>query len=157
MDWDSFVLGVSDLVSRIKRYWNRTGKMKIGNRGERIAKRYLKKWGMKFLCANFSYENHLGEIDLIFRDKDVLVFVEVKTRVVRNYQKDEEMPLWSRGAMAIDFRKRRNLVRTAESYLCLLRVRKVRWRFDVVEVYLNTSLKVVDIVYSKNVHLLKGY
>jgi len=46
--------------------------------GERAAKCYLKKSGLKFLYANFRGER--GEIDLVFREKEILVFVEVKTR-----------------------------------------------------------------------------
>lgn len=49
-----------------------------GQLGERAAKRHLKRQGLKFLTANFRSER--GEIDLIFRDRDCLVFVEVKTR-----------------------------------------------------------------------------
>lgn len=50
----------------------------VGKEGERKAKRYLKKIGYKFITQN--YTTKYGEIDLIFIDKDQLVFVEVKTR-----------------------------------------------------------------------------
>ncbi|EEF59109.1 YraN family protein [Pedosphaera parvula] len=49
-----------------------------GELGERAAKKYLRKQGLKFFTANFKSDR--GEIDLIFRDGDGLVFVEVKTR-----------------------------------------------------------------------------
>lgn len=80
---------------------------------------------MKFLAANFR-SGH-GEIDLIFRDADCLVFIEVKTR------SSEE---WTRPAAAVDARKRRLLSLTAEDYLRKLDDRRVKWRFDVVEVLL---------------------
>jgi hypothetical protein len=49
-----------------------------GALGERAAKKHLKQRGLKFLAANFRSDR--GEIDLVFRDDDCLVFVEVKTR-----------------------------------------------------------------------------
>ena len=49
-----------------------------GALGERAARKHLARHGLKFLTANF--RSARGEIDLIFRDQDCLVFVEVKTR-----------------------------------------------------------------------------
>ena len=50
----------------------------LGNRGERLAARYLRRQGFKIFSRQYS--NRLGEIDLIALDGDCLVFVEVKTR-----------------------------------------------------------------------------
>jgi len=50
----------------------------LGQTGETVAVRYLKKYGYKIIETN--YRNSLGEIDIIASDKDVIVFVEVKTR-----------------------------------------------------------------------------
>ena len=50
-----------------------------GRTGEAAAKDFLRKQGFKFLCANFGIPGK-GEIDLIFREADCLVFVEVKAR-----------------------------------------------------------------------------
>ena len=80
---------------------------------------------MKFLTANF--RSRRGEIDLIFRDADCLVFVEVKTRSAED---------WVRPAAAVDARKRRAISRTALDYLKLLDHPDIRIRFDVVEVLL---------------------
>ena len=68
-----------------------------------------------------------GEIDLIFRDADCLVFIEVKTR------SSEE---WSRPADAVDARKKKLLSQTALDYLRLLKNPAVKFRFDIVEVLL---------------------
>lgn len=54
--------------------WNRW----FGDRGERVAAKYLKRKGMRILCRNYRVPR--GEIDLIARDGGTLVFVEVKTR-----------------------------------------------------------------------------
>jgi len=100
--------------------------LRHGQLGEQAAQHYLKKQGMKFLAANFRSRRR-GEIDLIFRDRDCLVFVEVKTR---------SNPGWVRPAAAVDARKRRLLTRTAFDYLKKLRHPEVKLRFDIIEVLL---------------------
>src|SRR5947208_1761147 len=102
--------------------------LRHGELGERAAKKYLRKQGLKFLTANFKSDR--GEIDLIFRDGDCLVFVEVKTR------SSEE---WTRPAAAVDARKRRLLSQTGLDYLKMLRNPQVKIRFDIVEVLLSSS------------------
>ena len=96
-----------------------------GKRGEAAARKYLQRLGLKFLTAN--YRSAHGEIDLIFRDQDCLVFVEVKTR------SSEE---WTRPAAAVDSAKRRRVARTGLAYLRSLRNPEVKFRFDIVEVLL---------------------
>lgn len=96
-----------------------------GALGEEAAKKHLRKNGLKFLTANFASAR--GEIDLIFRDGDCLVFVEVKTR---------SSEAWVRPAAAVNARKRLRLTRCAFDYLRLLKSPQVKIRFDVVEVLL---------------------
>jgi len=100
--------------------------LRRGELGERAAKKHLQKLGLKFLAANFRSER--GEIDLIFRDEDCLVFIEVKTR------SSEE---WSHPADAVDARKKKLLSQTALDYLRLLKNPEVKFRFDIVEVLLS--------------------
>ena len=99
-----------------------------GELGERAAKKHLKRKGLKFLTANFRCSR--GEIDLVFRDADCLVFVEVKTR------SSEE---WVRPAAAVNAERRRRLTRAALDYLRLLKNPPVKVRFDIVEVLLEDS------------------
>lgn len=99
--------------------------LRRGELGERAAKKHLQKLGLKFLTANFRSER--GEIDLIFRDEDCLVFVEVKTR------SSEE---WARPAAAVDARKKRLLSQTALDYLRRVKNPQIKIRFDIVEVLL---------------------
>jgi len=96
-----------------------------GQLGERAAKRHLRRLGLKFLTANF--RSPRGEIDLVFRDHDCLVFIEVKTRSSED---------WTRPARAVDADKRRRLSQAALDYLQLLDKPPIRIRFDVVEVLL---------------------
>jgi putative endonuclease len=99
--------------------------LRRGALGERAAKRYLRKLGLKFLTANF--RSARGEVDLVFRDEDCLVFVEVKTR---------SSEAWVRPAAAVNAHKRRLLSQTALDYLRLLKNPPVKIRFDIVEVLL---------------------
>ena len=116
-------------LKSILSWWFRTQKplhLIYGELGERAARKQLRRQGLKFLAANFRSDR--GEIDLIFRDNDCLVFVEVKTR------SSEE---WARPASAVDRERRERLSRAALDYLRLLRNPKVKIRFDIVEVLLN--------------------
>ncbi len=99
--------------------------LRRGRLGEAAARRELERRGLKFLAANFRSEH--GELDLVLREGDCLVFAEVKTRSSED---------WVRPAAAVDARKRRALSLTAEDYRRQLRDPRVKWRFDVVEVLL---------------------
>src|SRR5438477_496088 len=97
--------------------------LQYGARGEQAAKDHLRRLGLKFLTANF--RSSRGEVDLIFRDEDCLVFIEVKTRSSED---------WIRPAAAVNAHKRRLLSQTALDYLKLLRYPRIKIRFDIVEV-----------------------
>jgi putative endonuclease len=99
--------------------------LRRGKLGERAARKHLRRVGLKFLAANF--RSPRGEIDLVFRDNDCLVFVEVKTRSSES---------WTRPATAVNPHKRRLLSQTALDYLKLLKRPAVKIRFDIVEVLL---------------------
>ncbi len=117
-----------NLWQRIEAWWKHEAQpehLQRGRLGERAARKHLRRSGLKFLTANF--RSPRGEIDLVFRDDDCLVFVEVKTR------SSEE---WTRPAAAVDADKRRLLSQTALDYLKLLRNPQVKIRFDIVEVLL---------------------
>lgn len=116
------------LLDRLRALWSRAGlpeHLRRGRLGERAARQHLERLGLKFLTANFRSDR--GEIDLIFRDADCLVFVEVKTRSSED---------WTRPAASVNADKRRRLSRCALDYLRLLKQPPVKIRFDVVEVLL---------------------
>jgi putative endonuclease len=118
-----------NLAARVKSWWGGTEKplhLRHGELGERAAKKHLKRQGLKFLTANFRTPR--GEIDLIFRERDCLVFVEVKTR------SSEDLV---RPAAAVDKERRGRLTRAALDYLRLLKNPLVKVRFDIVEVLLH--------------------
>ena len=118
-----------NLVGRIKSLIIRKDRpvhLKRGELGERAAKKHLKRLGLKFLVSN--YRSPRGEVDLVFRDRDCLVFVEVKTRSSED---------WVRPAAAVNRERRQRLSRAALDYLRLLRNPPVKLRFDIVEVLLS--------------------
>jgi putative endonuclease len=119
------------LLKRLK-WWGKPADQVLsarpGTAVESAAKRHLRKHGLKYLTANFRTER--GEIDLVFRDKDCLVFVEVKTR---------SSEAWTRPAAAVNAPKRLRLTRCALDYLRLLKNPPVKIRFDIVEVLLENG------------------
>ena len=99
-----------------------------GERGERAAARHLRQCGYKILTRRFRGAH--GEIDLVARDREVLVFVEVKTRGSDRF---------GAAASAVDHEKRVHLISCASEYLRLLGNPRIPVRFDVVEVYMDDA------------------
>jgi len=100
--------------------------LRRGRIGETAARKHLRRQGLKFLTAN--YRSPRGEIDLVFRDGDCLVFIEVKARSSEQ---------WGRPASAVDAERRSRLTRAGLDYLARLRNPMVKVRFDIVEVLLD--------------------
>ena len=97
----------------------------LGVFGEGLACSFLRGEGYKIILKN--YVTSLGEIDLIARQGESLVFIEVKTR---------SSDAMGDPAEAVHFHKRRQIVRVAQSYLNRYGVRDVPCRFDVVSILL---------------------
>jgi putative endonuclease len=97
---------------------------KQGVRGEEIAEKYLIQQGYQILERNFRSQQ--GEIDIIARDKDFLVFVEVKNYSFRCYGSP---------AGAIRKSKKQSIIHAAETYLYKNKIRDTYCRFDVLTIY----------------------
>ncbi|MDZ4816064.1 MAG: YraN family protein [Verrucomicrobiota bacterium] len=95
----------------------------LGDRGEELAARYLEKKGYKILVRQWRARN--GEIDLICRHGEQLVFVEVKAR------SDETFNL---ARHAVTSSKERNVAQSGMEYLRKLGSPDLVFRFDIVEV-----------------------
>ena len=100
-------------------------KKDIGDLGEELAARRLKKMGYRIVERNFSV-HRVGEIDIIAMDGEYLCFVEVRLRSRTDYGTPAE---------TVTAEKRRRLVRTAEIYAVKKGLVNSLMRFDVVEVY----------------------
>jgi putative endonuclease len=98
---------------------------RTGRRGEEAAYFYLRRLGYVMVARNFRSSRRRGEIDLIGWDKNVLCFIEVKTRTTHDVKPAEA---------AVDRDKQRGLSAVADEYLRHV-APSCRWRFDVVTVY----------------------
>lgn len=95
---------------------------KIGFAAENYARNYLMQQGLSWVTSN--YRCRVGEIDLIMRDREYFVFVEVRARRMDGYGSAVE---------SINFSKRQKLIRTASFYLMKHRLyEKYPSRFDVL-------------------------
>ena len=95
----------------------------LGARGEERAVRYLKKRGYKILVKN--YQLKCGEIDIIARYKDMLCFIEVKTRTSKAFGSPAD---------AVTPAKQRQIKRAAQCYLKEKGLLEKIVRFDVVSI-----------------------
>ncbi len=98
--------------------------LRTGEWGEAVAAKDLKQKGYKILGKRVRIGTR-DEIDLIARDGEVLVFIEVKTRKSERF---------GRPASSVDRKKRHTLSRGAVRYIKRLKTPHVYFRFDVVEV-----------------------
>ena len=120
---------IADLSSQWRnRYlpWksSKSGHLRRGVHGEKLACRFLKRSGYKILFRNFRGRSG-GEIDVVCRDNDTLVFIEVKTRTREDF---------GRPFAAVDREKRKRISRGALAWLRMLENPDILFRFDVVEV-----------------------
>ncbi|MCH5185115.1 MAG: YraN family protein [Oscillospiraceae bacterium] len=107
---------------------------KVGGMGEDAACEYLQNHGFEIIERN--YHSRYGEIDIIARDGDDLVFVEVKARSERT----DTMP-----CEYVDERKRKKIIKTALVYLGD-DAYSSGFRFDVT-----------DIIYKNGIPMIKHY
>lgn len=104
----------------------RLERAELGLLGEDLAAMWLRQNGRKVLHRNFRAP-HGGEVDIVCRHKDVLVFSEVKTRTSEAF---------GRPADAVNPDKQRLIQRGAQEWMRLLGRPKIKFRFDIVEVLL---------------------
>jgi putative endonuclease len=105
--------------------------LRRGARGEKLACRFLRRNGYKVLYRNFKGRSG-GEIDIVCRDNDILVFVEVKTRTREDF---------GRPVAAVDRQKQKRISRGGLAWLRMLDNPDILFRFDVVEVIMADDAK----------------
>lgn len=98
----------------------------LGRIGENIIADYITKLGYKVVERNF--ECNQGEIDIIAKDKEELVFIEVKTRTDISYGEASE---------AVTNTKKRHLINSIKYYIYKQKLENQPIRIDVAEVYIN--------------------
>ena len=110
---------------------SKPGHLRLGAQGEKLAARHLRRRGFKILYRNFRGRQG-GEIDLVCRERDTLVFVEVKTRTREDFGRPLE---------AVNLQKQRRISLGGLAWLRLLGDPDVLFRFDVVEVMMAEGAK----------------
>jgi len=96
---------------------------KWGKAGEDLAARFLEQSGLKILERNFRFER--GEIDLIAREGEELVFIEVKARQSNTFGAPED---------AVTEKKQEQIHNVAEGYLFKNEIDDCPCRFDIVAI-----------------------
>lgn len=100
------------------------GSMELGRLGEDLARAWLQKRGWRILYRNYRPKRG-GEVDIVARDRDTLVFVEVKTRSSIRFGNPSD---------AVDEEKQRLVIRGAWDWLRRLGHPDIFYRFDIIEV-----------------------
>lgn len=111
-------------AERVLRPDSKPTHQRTGQRGEEDAYFHLRKMGYSIVSKNYRSPRCRGEIDMIGWDKDVLCFVEVKTRTSHDIKPPEA---------AVDHHKRREVALVAREYMRQM-PGMPQWRFDIVSV-----------------------
>ena len=106
----------------------------LGRTGEDLACEELERRGYAIIARR--YRRRGGELDIIARDGQTMVFVEVKTREGRAFGEACE---------AITANKRRTITRLALDYLMRHRLSECSCRFDVVSIHVESGTPVIDV------------
>ena len=110
-------------------------KKELGQKGEEVAFRFLKKRGYDLIERN--YVCKMGEMDIIAKEKDVLVFIEVKTRTSNTFGPPQA---------AVNLRKQVQLSKVALNFLKERKLKDVKARFDVVAVLLGKQGEEIELI-----------
>lgn len=124
-------------------------KKQLGWFGEDIACDYLKNNGYRILDRNYVKEwddKTKGEIDIVAKKNNVIVFVEVKTQEVYSGVGEEFFP-----EDKVNYKKQRKLIKLAQSWLLKNKVPlDSAWQIDVVSVVIDIKTKKAKIRHFKN-------
>ncbi|MBX7156706.1 MAG: YraN family protein [Candidatus Kapaibacterium sp.] len=104
-----------------------------GSRAEQEAVAFLISKGYSIVKKNFTFGKN-GEIDIIAKDSDTLVFVEVKARTSDEYGTPED---------AITPRKRQQIRKVAQGYLYVNNIEDVQCRFDVIAIQYENGQSII--------------
>ena len=127
-----------------------TERRKLGNFGENVAVRFLRRKRYRILERNYIGKD--GEIDIIARKKNIMIFVEVKTRSI-----EASHPYELRPASAVNAEKQRRLIRIANEYAHRSHKKdRDAMRMDIIEVLTKKNDKQKNTV-EKIVHIENAF
>jgi len=110
-------------------------RQQLGKEGEDLALRKLESIGYR--CIERNYRCSLGELDLVARDGETLVFVEIKTRKSKSLDYAKE---------AVHARKQRQISKVALAYMKRNGCEEAKARFDVVVIHQKGAEKHIELI-----------
>jgi putative endonuclease len=110
-------------------------KKELGKKGEEVAVRFLKKSGYRIIQTNYACK--MGEMDVIAKEKDTLVFIEVKTRT---------STLFGSPQLAVNISKQKQISKVALNFLKEKQLEDVKARFDVVAILLGAKGEQIELI-----------
>jgi len=110
-------------------------KKELGKKGEDLAIRFLKKKGYRTIERNYACK--MGEIDIIAKEKDTLVFIEVKTRTSVTFGPPQ---------LAVNPKKQLQMSKAALHFLKEKNLEDAKARFDVVAILLGPKGQEIELI-----------
>ncbi len=131
----SLLAGADGLRHRARlRSWDRD--QASGRRAEDMAHRFLQRAGMTIVARNYRARSGIAELDLVARDGETLVFVEVKSRASEEFGSPDR---------AVDREKQEHVLRAAVEFARRANVPMTRTRFDIVSVVFETPVRITHL------------
>lgn len=100
----------------------------IGSYGEDLAVDYLK--GKNYTLLSRNFRNRHGEIDLICKNSEIIIFIEVKSRYSYHFGLPRE---------SVTYFKQKQIIYIAKYFLYKYKLLEYNCRFDVIEIYFNKN------------------
>lgn len=116
---------MSDSARQLRERHNLSPEAALGRRGEDLAHRYLRSAGFTVVARNYRPSSGDAEVDIVARDGEILVFVEVKSRMSSDFGSPDR---------AIDHEKQKRILRAARSYTTRAGIEWGEVRFDIISI-----------------------
>ncbi len=110
-------------------------KKELGRKGEDLALRFLKNKGYQIVERNYACK--MGEMDIIAKEKDILAFIEVKTRTSTAFGPPQ---------LAVNPKKQSQMSKVALNFLKEKQLEDAKARFDVVAVLLGPKGAEIELI-----------
>ena len=125
---------LSDTARQFRQRQTLTPEQALGRRGEDTAHRYLERAGFRIMARNYRPSGGEAEVDIVARDGEILVFIEVKSRASAEYGAPDR---------AISEEKQKNITRAARAYATRAGVKWDEVRFDTLSIVFTSPLSIV--------------
>lgn len=136
---------------------NKISNKKLGDLGEKIARRFLERKGYKILDNNYSPKfisgPKRGEIDIVAEKDKNISFVEVKTLFSPEQKERVTSDVFS-PEQRVDYKKRRTIIKIAESWLTEKKIPfNAKWQIDVIAIKISLKTKKAKLRHFENIIL----